>query len=406
MILIIAMIAKKTSTGCIFFLIICLAGLFISPCVYAENRTAGIVLADDHGNIRFDQNREKQFVPASILKILTSLSAIHILGEDYRFPTEYFFDTNSNDLFIKGFGDPLFISEVIEKLCHDISLKTNPKQIHHIILDQTYFSDRIRIPGKGASLNPYDAPIGALCANFNTLMFQWDGRKNRFISGEPQTPLLPIFHKDIQKTTLTQGRIILTKQQSLLYPGLLIKYFFEKNNITVTGSVFQGKFKGNKTGRGTFLSPFKIKEVVQKLLTYSNNYMANQLLLTLGAKTYGTPATLEKGVKAVELFSKQTLKLGHLTLLEGSGISRSNRISPDQMLKVLLEFMPYHSLLRRRDNDFFKTGTLSKVRTRAGYILGNDNRFYPYVIMVNQRNKDCESIRKNLLDRVSQMSGN
>ena len=398
------MIDKKTGRVFIFFLAVCVTGLFIGPCVYAKSVNTGIVLADDQGNILFDQNREKRFAPASILKILTSLAAIHILGKEYRFPTEYFFDANSNDLYIKGYGDPLFISEVIEKLCCEIRLKTS--LIHHIILDQTYFSDRIRIPGKGASLNPYDAPIGALCANFNTLMFQWDGRKNRFISGEPQTPLLPIFHKDIQKTTLTQGRIILTKQQSLLYPGLLIKYFFEKNNITVTGSVFQGKFKGNKTGRGTFLSPFKIKEVVQKLLTYSNNYMANQLLLTLGAKTYGTPATLEKGVKAVELFSKQTLKLGHLTLLEGSGISRSNRISPDQMLKVLLEFMPYHSLLSCRENDFFKTGTLSKVRTRAGYILGNDNRLYPYVIMVNQRNKDCESIRKNLLDRVSQMSGN
>ncbi|MBW2655722.1 MAG: D-alanyl-D-alanine carboxypeptidase, partial [Deltaproteobacteria bacterium] len=395
MILIIAMIAKKTSTGCIFFLIICLAELFISPCVYAENRTAGIVLADDHGNIRFDQNREKQFVPASILKILTSLSAIHILGEDYRFPTAYFFDTNSNDLFIKGFGDPLFISEVIEKLCHEISLKTG--RIHHIILDQTYFSDHIRVPGKGTSLNPYDAPVGALCANFNTLMFKQDSRENRFISGEPQTPLLPIFLEGIKKTALKQGRIILTKQQSLLYPGLLIKYFFEKNNITVTGTVFQGNFK-DKNGEGDiFLSPFEIKEVMQKLLTYSNNYMANQLLLTLGATTYGTPATLEKGVKAIKLFAKQRLKLGHLTLLEGSGISRSNRISPDQMLKILLEFMPYHSLLRRRDNDFFKTGTLSGVRTRAGYILGNDNRLYPYVIMVNQKNKDCESIRKDLL---------
>ncbi|WP_299983702.1 D-alanyl-D-alanine carboxypeptidase/D-alanyl-D-alanine-endopeptidase [Desulfobacula sp.] len=399
--ILIEMIDKKTGAGFIFFLIVFIAGLFISPCVYAESVNTGIVLADDQGNILFDQNREKQFIPASILKILTSLASIHILGKDYRFPTEYFFDADSNDLYIKGFGDPLFISEVIEKLCHEINLKTG--FIRHIILDQAYFSEQILVPGKGNSLNPYDAPVGALCANFNTIMFKWNNQENRFISGEPQTPLLPFFLKDIQKTKLRQGRIILTKQHSLLYPGLLMKYFFEKNNIKVTGSVLQGKFKINEGD--SFLSPFEIKEVARKLLTYSNNYIANQLLLTIGAKTYGTPATLEKGVKAVKLFSKQNLKLGHVTILEGSGISRSNLISPDQMLKILLEFMPYHSLLKRRDNDFFKTGTLSGVRTRAGYILGNNNRLYPYAIMVNQENKSYESIRKKLLHMVSQISG-
>ncbi|MBC2705964.1 D-alanyl-D-alanine carboxypeptidase [Desulfobacula sp.] len=396
------MIDKRTGVGVIFFLIVCITGLLISPCIYAENMNTGIILADDQGNILFDQNREKRFVPASILKILTSLAAIHTLGETHRFSTEYFFDANSNNLYIKGSGDPLFISEVIENLCREISLKT--KLIHHIILDQTYFAGQILIPGKGNSLNPYDAPVGALCANFNTIMFKWDSRKNKFVSGEPQTPLLPVFLKDIKKTNLTQGRIILSKQQSLLYPGLLMKYFFEKNNIKITGSVLQGTFKDKERGKGSFISPFEIKEVVQKLLTYSNNYIANQLLLTLGAKVYGTPATLEKGLKAVRLFSKQNLKLGHLTISEGSGISRSNLISLDQMLKILLEFMPYHSLLKCRDNDFFKTGTLSGVRTRAGYILGNDNRLYPYVIMVNQKNKTCESIRKNLLNMVSQVS--
>ena len=395
------MIDKKTGRVFIFFLAVCVTGLFIGPCVYAKSVNTGIILADDQGNILFDQNRENRFVPASILKILTSLAAIHILGKDYRFPTEYFFDANSNDLYIKGYGDPLLISEVIKTLCRDIRLKTS--RIHHILLDQTYFAGQIRVPGKGNSLNPYDAPVGALCANFNTIMFKWSRQENRFISGEPQTPLLPIFLEDIKKTKLRQGRILLTKQQSLLYPGLLVKYFLGKNNIKVSGSILQGKFKVDNTGKVSFLSPFETKEVVEKLLTYSNNYIANQLLLAIGAKTYGTPATLEKGVKAVKLFSKQNLKLGNFTLLEGSGISRANLISPDQMLKILLEFMPYHFLLKCGDNDFFKTGTLSEVRTRAGYIPGNNNRLYPYVIMVNRKNKNCESIRKNLLDLVSRI---
>ena len=395
------MINKKI-TIFIFFLIIYIPGLYISPCIHAKSLGTGIILADDQGKILYAQNREKLFIPASIQKILTSLAAIHILDEDYRFPTKYFFDGDSKNLYIKGFGDPLFISEVIEQLCHDISLKI--KTIHNIILDQTYFSEHIHVPGKGNSLNPYDAPSGALCANFNTIIFKWDNQQNKIISGEPQTPLLPIFHDDIKKTGLKQGRIILTKQQSLLYPGFLIKYFLEKNNIKVTGSVLQGRLDSKGEKKGSFQSPFELKQVVQKLLKYSNNYIANQLLLTIGAKTYGTPATLEKGVKALKLFSTQYLKLNHLTILEGSGLSRSNLISPDQMLRILLEFMPYHSLLKHKSNDFFKTGTLTGVRTRAGYILGKNNRLYPYIIMVNQKNKSYESIRKNLLNMISQMT--
>jgi len=398
------MIKKKAAIVFIFFFIICVTGLSINPSIYAENLNAGVVLSDDQGNILHGQNRKTLFIPASILKILTSLAAIHILGKEYHFSTDYFFDETSKDIYIKGFGDPLFISEVIEQLCREISLKTD--QIHHIILDQTYFSDQIQVPGKNNSLNPYDAPVGALCANFNTIMFKWDSPKNRFISGEPQTPLLSIFHKKIEETNLKKGRIILTKQQSLLYPGFLIKYFLKKNSIKVTGSVIEGKFEARRKEKNSFLSPFDIKEIVQRLLKYSNNYIANQLLLTIGAKQYGAPATLEKGVKAIQLFSKQHLNLNHLTISEGSGISRSNLISPEQMLKILIEFIPYYSLLKQNGNDYFKTGTLTGVRTRAGYISGDDNRLYPYIIMVNKKNRGYESIRKNLLNMVSQINKN
>jgi len=115
---------KRIITIFIIFLIVCITWLSISPRIQAENLNAGVVLADDQGNILYDQNSGPDFIPASILKILTSLAAFHTLGETYRFPTQYFFNENSEDLYIKGFGDPLLISEVIEQLCHEIILKT------------------------------------------------------------------------------------------------------------------------------------------------------------------------------------------------------------------------------------------------------------------------------------------
>ena len=289
----------------IVFLIICIAELSLGPCVNADGLNAGVVLADDQGGIIYAKNLKKQFVPASILKILTSLAAIDILGENYNFPTQYFFDDSSHNFYIKGFGDPLFISEVIEKLCNEIILKTQAEQIHDIILDHTYFARQIKIPGRGNSLNPYDASVGALCANFNTINFKWSSQKNRFVSGEHQTPLLPIFYKNIQDTGLNLGRIILSKQQSFLYPGLLIKYFLEQqHHIKVKGSIVFDNFDAKDKKIYSFQSPFKLTDIVQKLLKFSNNFIANQLLLVIGAKTFGEPATVEKGLNAINLFSE------------------------------------------------------------------------------------------------------
>ncbi|MDA8134975.1 MAG: D-alanyl-D-alanine carboxypeptidase [Desulfobacteraceae bacterium] len=376
--------------------------LSMIPCVYAETVNAGIILADDQGRILYAQNKEKPFVPASTLKILTSLAAIHILGEAYHFPTHYDYDAPSNNIYIKGYGDPLLTSEIIQDLSQDILLKAKIKEIRHIIIDPSYYAKPIDIPGKGDSLNPYDAPVGALCANFNTIHFQWDKDKKCFISGEPQTPLLDFFHADIRKTNLRQGRITLSREQSDLYPGLLLKYFLEKK-IPVTGSVQVQAFALNNSAPRVFQSPHELKAVIQSLLQYSNNFIANQLLLSMGAKLFGEPATLEKGVRAVQDFSRRHLGLTDLTIDEGSGLSRGNRISPNEMLKVLGKFMPYHGLLKHEENEFFKTGTLTGVRTRAGYLSGKNGRLYPYIIMINKENKGYESILNHLKNMTNQL---
>jgi len=398
---------QKTIFFFLLFSFFCLIELSFSTNLYAKNLNSGVVLADDKGNIIYAENRDELFIPASILKILTSLASIDILGKNYHFPTNYFFDDNSQNLYIKGFGDPLFISETVKQLCDEIIVKTKVRQIHNIILDQSFFSSQIKIPGKGGSLNPYDASIGAICANFNTINFIWDNQTSRFISAEPQTPLLNIFYQDIKNSGLNQGRILLSKQQSILYPGYLIKYFLEKNSIIITGSVIQGKFYSNDKNINSFLSPFKLIDIVQKLLKYSNNFMANQLLLTMGARVFGEPATLEKGIRVLELFLKQNLKQTlnweSIKIHEGSGLSRENLISPNQMLTILIQFMPYYSFLKNKNKDYYKTGTLLGVRTRAGYLLDRNNRLYPYVIMVNQKNKGYEAILRNLMRRVDEL---
>ena len=66
------------------------------------------------------------------------------------------------------------------------------------------------------------------------------------------------------------------------------------------------------------------------------------------------------------------------------------------MILILKHFMPYHDLLRKKNNDLFKTGTLTGVKTRAGYLLGKNDKLYPYVIMVNKPKANYDNILNHL----------
>jgi len=150
----------------------------------------------------------------------------------------------------------------------------------------------------------------------------------------------------------------------------------------------------------TGYSPYDLKQVVAKLLYYSNNFMANQLFLTLALRKGGAPANLEKGIK-VAMAHAASLGIKDLFIEEGSGLSRQNRISPRSMLKILQAFKPHHALMRYENNEYYKTGTLQGVRTRCGYFKDKHGELYPFVIMVNQENKAYGEIKKRLQKKVA-----
>ncbi len=134
-----------------------------------------------------------------------------------------------------------------------------------------------------------------------------------------------------------------------------------------------------------------------KLLEHSNNFTTNQLLIATGAKIIGSPGTLAKGVAIASDYAKEMLDIENMTIVEGSGISRDNRVSAVQMDQVLQEFLPYHYLMRREGREFYKTGTLYGISTRAGYIKRTDGEFYRYVIMFNTPGKSTDSLILRLL---------
>jgi D-alanyl-D-alanine carboxypeptidase/D-alanyl-D-alanine-endopeptidase (penicillin-binding protein 4) len=337
---------------------------------------------------------DRERIPASILKILTSLAAIETLGAEFRFKTEFYIDSENN-LKIKGYGDPILVSERLAVIC--ANLATRLDTVRNIILDDTYFSQPIRIPGRGTSLEPYDAPNGALCVNFNTVAFT--RRNGRWISDEPQTPLLPSVIPLIEASGLSSGRITLAagRDEALDYTGAMFRYFLNQNGTTVRGSIIPGRIAtAHDRMIWQYHSDVDLAQAVSKLLEYSNNFIANQLLLIIGAETKGPPASMDKGLAVLKNFYRDTLQLSRGRIVEASGISRQNRISARGMMTILNRFSPYHKLMRKQNRQYYKTGHLKGVRSRAGYIASQDGKLYRFVVIVNTPGKSTHRIMKVL----------
>jgi len=357
-----------------------------------------ILVVDPNGSIIISKNDTKKLIPASTLKIFTALVAIHYLGPEYHYWTEFFIDNNSN-LKIKGFGDPLLTSEIVQEISRLLAaLVGQSTTINDLIVDDSYFNQPLTIPGISSSSQPYDAPNGALCVNFNTVFFKQ--AESGYISAEPQTPLLPYAEKKISNRELAAGRIVLShvENENTVYAGKLFEYFLKQEGVQFSGNVRLGKVNDSHDKLiFRYTSRFSLAQVISKMLEHSNNFTTNQLFISAGIKAFGPPGNLEKGVEAAVAYASGELEIDDMTIVEGSGISRQNRVSAEQMLRILEAFEPNFLLLRQQGRDFYKTGTLHGISTRAGYIASQNGGRYRYVVMVNTQGKSTRPIMRQLL---------
>ena len=349
-------------------------------------KNGGYGIADRSGHVVDGCNLDTAYIPASLVKIITALAAFKILGPTYQFTTAFYLDDNQV-LYIKGYGDPLLLSEDVRR----IAVRLIIQQVEHIrglFIDNSQYALDGVPPGSCNSSNAYDAPVAATSVNFNSLPLRVDSR-GRVFSSESQTPWLP-FMKEIGK-----GRKPGTHRVNICvggcqpqtaaarYTSELFLAIFKKEGITVSGE--SGVRPVPVTAKRIFVyrNPRPLEEIVKNMLHYSSNFIANQLFLACGAKRFGYPATWEKSATAIQQVLQEALggdTSDAAVIVDGAGLSRQNRMSVRSMLKILKVFTPYKLLLRKYRGVLVKTGTLQGVYNYAGY-FSNGN---PYVIFLNQ----------------------
>ena len=402
---------QQRVSGCLFIL---LAVLSMTPLCITPASGSGTEIISQSSNlitnggylVRSDKKtisyRENDiFLPASTLKLLTSLAAFDLLTPDFRFETHFYLNDKQN-LYIKGFGDPFLTSEEILYIC-SILKKRGASRVRTVFLDDSSYSLHDQTPGTTSSNNPYDAPNGALAVNFNTLAINKlaDGT---ILSAEPQTPTLPIMQllgvdlpSGVQRVNIKTAKDIGQIPIQLQYVGELFCAMMRQAGIRVESGFQSGPVPLSLQPLYIHRNSKTLHEVIKECLHYSNNFIANQVFLYCGLQTSGAPATWNKARKFMENYLTETLALSpkHISVEDGSGLSRHNRISAVALVKILERFRPYSNLLNKQDGLMLKSGTLQGVYCYGGYFTVSEE-LVPFAILLNQK----ENTRDELLKRL------
>src|SRR3954447_4777753 len=365
--------------------------------VAAMAPAALVLVADAKGSELVAQNIDKAFVPASVTKIVTAWLATEVLGRDYRFQTRFYVD-EERALYVGGGGDPFLISEELARLPPELVAAIGKRPITGIVLDASYYPSDLRIPGIVDTGEAYNALNSALAVNFNTV---YAVRRGNFVrSAEKQTPITPLAITQFRlRGPNGSGRISLNQDPtlSLQYAGELIAAFIQRAGGSVEGKISTGSVPGGLEPIYVHRQSRTLSAILVELLRVSNNYIANQVFLEIGAHRLGGPVSLGKSLQvANEMLAAHGLAAA-IHLEEGSGISRNNHFTARGLAKVLELFAPHADLLRGHDGGMNKTGTMEGVRTLAGYADTSSHGRVRFVISLTRNNGD---IRFRLLRAV------
>jgi D-alanyl-D-alanine carboxypeptidase/D-alanyl-D-alanine-endopeptidase (penicillin-binding protein 4) len=292
---------------------------------------------------------------------------MEVLGGDYRFQTRFYLD-EKRVLYVRGGGDPFLISEELALLAPQLLEAIGKEPLTGIVLDGSYYPADLIIPGLEDTNEAYDALNSAFAVNFNTIHAVRKG--NKVYSAEKQTPITPLAIKQFQ-TRGRQGRsrISLTKDPavSLQYAGELLAAFIKRAGGSVKGEITTGSVPDGLPPLYVHSQSRPLSVVLTQMLLGSNNYIANQVFLEIGAQSLGGPVSLEKSLQvANELLAEHDLA-DAIQLQEGSGISRDTRFTARGLAQVLHLFEPHAGLMKGGRGSKYKTGTMSGIRTLAGY---------------------------------------
>ncbi|HPS82990.1 MAG TPA: D-alanyl-D-alanine carboxypeptidase/D-alanyl-D-alanine-endopeptidase [Bacteroidales bacterium] len=395
---------------------------------YLKQSNWGVIVFNcEQKKVIEEYNADSLLIPASIVKLTSTSTALDVLGDTFRFVTRVYIDGEigsdsvlHGDLNIVGGADPTigfpfftkekFIDSLYAALTRS-GIKTIEGNVNgyagifdSLIIPDTYpDDDRGNYYGAGTAGLIWDG--NALTLSFNTPATF--GAKTTYVSA------FPAFEQFVLENKTTAGRSG-TGDNSIVWgdpfdftriidgtlpPGksnfevygstpdpalgfaLAVRSFLEKKGITFSGTC-SGQYRNNGHYGTPLISYYSqpLSEIIQYTNNKSYNVSAETCLKMSGLKKYDA-GTWECGLKAVyDLLGENSVQKNGMELHDGSGLSKANRVSPKAMGTFLMNIRTepwfetlYASLPIAGESGTLKTmfeGTpvKGKLRAKSGYM--------------------------------------
>ena len=415
-----------------------LNGMISDPVL--RNATWGFVIYDPRTKkVISSYNENTPLVPASTTKLLTTETALNLLGEKFRWITQLEYsgeiDETGNllgNLYIIGSGDPSLgtnkagassYSKLVSDFTSAIAEKGIKKITGDIIIQTGVFKSNKsqKLPENIVWLENgnYYLPVGS------TLDISPENEKliakksNPFAENKNFYYISPYIKQMVYADKFVGLGLTTKLPDAPAYLANTLRSTLLKSKIPVIGKVVT---------RTTDLTPEKrnvltsyqsptLAEIIFYTNQHSDNALAEATLRMVGFQKNGDQ-TLESGRNAVvEHLKSSQFDTSGLNYVDGSGLSRSNLVTPISQVKFLTSLMDENYFKTYFDSlpiggqsgtlkkmfygegngqIFAKTGTLNKVKTLAGYMKTNTGKTLVFSLLINNYAGSVDQVKSRM----------
>ncbi|GIU21946.1 D-alanyl-D-alanine carboxypeptidase/D-alanyl-D-alanine-endopeptidase [Shewanella sp. MBTL60-007] len=350
----------------------------------------------------YRKDAERLFVPASTMKLLTAVAATTALGRDFKFSTQIdaFVGIQNRriegDLFVRFDGDPTLTVSDLRQLFKQLQ-KQGLEHIDgnvYLVGDQ---QETLQAPGwvwddLGIC---YAAPVSRYILNQNCVKAKLsptlanNKSKLSFSQFEPvvitntavfdKTGDIPFCELSLQRQSNNQFllsgchagqkplKLAIAISDPALYAQNSVTNMLANLGITIKGKVLLTSKRPPNT---LLLAEHKSKplsDLTDTMLLKSDNLIADSLLKRLGQQIYGVPGSFINGSAAMkQILMELGVELESANIVDGSGLSRYNLLSAEQLTQVLL-LIKQHKELNFLVEQLPVAGQSGTLEYRSGY---------------------------------------
>ncbi|MCS7272916.1 MAG: D-alanyl-D-alanine carboxypeptidase/D-alanyl-D-alanine-endopeptidase [Fimbriimonadales bacterium] len=424
----------------------------------------GVVVRDlQTGETLYQREAERMLVPASNMKLVVSAAALALLGPEYQFRTRVWRrgtlspdGTLQGDLILQGLGDATLEQRDLRALAQRVRSVGVRHVQGYLLYDDSWLDAERYGFGWSSDDEPfgYQAQISALCAERNAVRLfakpatqvgapahlrlepatdyvELVNRTRTVAAGTPNARLVATRTR-ARNQLIVEGTIAQGSEEVLLgrfsvenparYAAALFLQALREAGVQVERGIAPNLIplpdQPNPTAATVLVAEHRsppLREVIALINKPSDNLLTEVTLKVIGKEKQGA-GTTAAGIQAVRAFLQQAgLEMDAVYMADGSGLSRINGISAENLVRLLV-FMhrsPYADVFRAslpifgvdgtlrsrlRDtpvqgNGFAKTGTLFRVSSLAGYLRTRSGREVAFAILMNAYNAPASEAR-------------